>query len=128
MQLRVLPVSAIVLATICGLFATGGYAASGKSVASDSAGRTTRVYVTAAEWGFILSPKTARVGTVNFVITNGGQLPHDLSIGGKTSQLVQPGQSATLTVIFAKRGHYPYRCTVHGHAAAGMRGIFTVTK
>jgi uncharacterized cupredoxin-like copper-binding protein len=62
------------------------------------------------------------------VITDQGQLPHDLRIAGKTSQLVQPAMSATLTVVFTKPGQYPYRCTVHGHAAAGMEGIFTVTK
>ena len=27
---------------------------------------------------------------------------------------------------FAKAGSYPYLCTVPGHAAAGMKGTFTV--
>jgi uncharacterized cupredoxin-like copper-binding protein len=29
-------------------------------------------------------------------------------------------------VTFAKKGRYPYSCTVPGHAAAGMKGTFTV--
>jgi uncharacterized cupredoxin-like copper-binding protein len=30
-------------------------------------------------------------------------------------------------VTFLKAGKYPYLCTVTGHAAAGMKGTFTVT-
>jgi uncharacterized cupredoxin-like copper-binding protein len=37
-----------------------------------------------------------------------------------------PGTTTRLLVTFKKKGHYPYSCTVLGHAAAGMRGLFTV--
>jgi uncharacterized cupredoxin-like copper-binding protein len=29
-------------------------------------------------------------------------------------------------VTFRKAGKYPYLCTVAGHAAAGMKGTFTI--
>ena len=40
--------------------------------------------------------------------------------------MIQPGKSAKLTVDFGKQGSYPYLCTVPGHAAAGMKGVFSV--
>ena len=42
--------------------------------------------------------------------------------------LVDPGTSHSLTVTFTKVGKYEYLCTVPGHAAAGMRGLLTVTR
>ncbi len=55
-----------------------------------------------------------------------GHVVHDFKINGKVTPLLQPGKSAKLTVKFAKAGTYPYLCTVPGHAAAGMKGVFTV--
>ena len=40
--------------------------------------------------------------------------------------MLQPGDSAKLTVKFTKAGNYSYVCTVPGHAAAGMKGVFIV--
>ena len=51
---------------------------------------------------------------------------HDFKINGKHTPLIQPGTTARLVVTFTKKGKYPYLCTVPGHAAAGMKGIFTV--
>jgi uncharacterized cupredoxin-like copper-binding protein len=31
-----------------------------------------------------------------------------------------------LVITFKKKAKYPYLCTVFGHAAAGMKGVFTV--
>ena len=36
------------------------------------------------------------------------------------------GLGAGADVTFKKKGKYPYLCTVPGHAAAGMKGVFTV--
>jgi uncharacterized cupredoxin-like copper-binding protein len=88
--------------------------------------KTSTVKVTATEFHFALSPATAKAGAVKFTIVNKGKLAHDFSIAGKTSAMIQPGKTATLTVVL-KKGKYPYRCTVPGHAAAGMKGILTVT-
>jgi plastocyanin len=80
-----------------------------------------------AEFRFTLSTSTVKHGTVTFVVTGAGVLPHDFKIDGKTTKLLSGGQSQSLTVTFAKPGKYPYLCTVTGHAAAGMRGVLTVT-
>jgi uncharacterized cupredoxin-like copper-binding protein len=76
---------------------------------------------------FKLSTKTlAKPGKVTFVVTNAGHVVHDFKIGGKTTPLLQPGKTARLVVTFKKKGNYAYLCTVPEHAAAGMKGTFTV--
>jgi uncharacterized cupredoxin-like copper-binding protein len=84
------------------------------------------ITVTMKEFKFALSPGKARHGTVTFHLVNKGKLTHDLKIAGKTSAMVHPGKSASLTVTL-KKGKYPYSCTVPGHAAAGMKGVLTVS-
>ena len=80
-----------------------------------------------SEFHITLSPKSVKHGTVTFVVTGSGVLPHNFKINGKTTKLLSAGQSQSLTVTFAKAGKYPYLCTVTGHAAAGMKGTLTVT-
>ena len=92
------------------------------------------------EFAFTLSPKSAAHGVITFTISNGGNLPHDFqlcskpssspsatSCTGKKTALISPGASAKLTVSVLKAGTYEYMCTVPGHAAAGMKGLFKVT-
>jgi uncharacterized cupredoxin-like copper-binding protein len=86
-----------------------------------------RVNVAASEFKFVLSKKTARRGVVTFRVTNVGAIQHDFEIKGRKTRLLSHGQSATLRVTFLRKGHYPYKCTVAGHAAAGMKGVFTIT-
>ena len=75
-----------------------------------------------------LSASSVKHGAVTFKVTNGGVgLPHDFSINGKKTSMIQPGKSATLTVTFKKAGKYAYQCTVPGHAAGGMKGTLKVT-
>ena len=80
-----------------------------------------------SEFHFTLSSSSVKHGSVTFSITNKGALAHDFSINGKKTALIQPKKSATLTVTFAKAGSFPYKCTVAGHAAAGMKGTLKVT-
>jgi uncharacterized cupredoxin-like copper-binding protein len=87
----------------------------------------TTVRVRTGELFFRLSKKTVpRPGRVTFVVTNGGHAAHDFRINGRKTPLIRPGRTARLTVTFRKKGRYPFVCTVPGHAAAGMRGVFTV--
>jgi plastocyanin len=86
----------------------------------------TVVNLSGKEFLFTLSRKSSPRGTFIFKFKNVGHVAHDFKIAGKKTPLVQPGQSATLTVKVTKPGRYPYLCTVPGHAAAGMKGIFTV--
>jgi len=98
--------------------------------AHQSTVRAATITVTTAkpvEFRFTLSKKTAPLGTVTFKVTNKGALPHDFKINGHKTKLLVPGQSQTLKITFKKKGSYPYLCTVTGHAAAGMKGIFKIT-
>ncbi len=85
------------------------------------------VNVAASEFKFVLSKKTARHGVVVFKVKNVGKIKHDFQIKGRKTKLLSPGQSATLRVTFLRKGSYPYKCTVTGHAAAGMKGVFKIT-
>jgi uncharacterized cupredoxin-like copper-binding protein len=76
---------------------------------------------------FKLSAKSiAKPGTVTFVFKNVGHVLHDFHISGKTTPLIQPGKTAKLVITFRKAGKFSYLCTVPGHAASGMKGVFTV--
>ena len=84
------------------------------------------VSVTASEYKFVLSSSSlSKPGAVTFKIKNAGHVAHDFKIDNKTSKMLSPGQSTTLSVTLAK-GSYPYECTVPGHAALGMKGTFKV--
>jgi uncharacterized cupredoxin-like copper-binding protein len=86
-----------------------------------------RVSVAASEFKFVLSSKTAKRGVVVFKVTNVGKVDHDFQINGRKTKMLSHGKSDTLRVTFLRKGHYPYKCTVPGHAAAGMKGVFTIT-
>jgi uncharacterized cupredoxin-like copper-binding protein len=87
----------------------------------------TTISVRGKEFSFHLSktsiPKPA---TVIFSFHNAGTMAHNFNIGGKKTPLIGPGKTARLTVTFHKKGRFNYRCTVPGHAEAGMKGVFTV--
>ena len=87
----------------------------------------TTIQVKGGEFFFKFSTKSiARPGKVTFVFKNVGHVMHDLKINGKRTPMIGPGKTARLVVTFKKKGRYPYLCTVPGHAAAGMKGLFTV--
>lgn len=86
----------------------------------------TKIKVTAKDFKFVLSKKTAKRGIVVFKVTNLGAVKHDFHIKGRTTRKLSHGQSATLRVTFLRKGHYPFKCTVDHHAAAGMKGVFTI--
>jgi outer membrane protein assembly factor BamB len=87
----------------------------------------TTIRLSGGEFFYRLSSRSIpRPGRVTFVFRNIGAGLHDFKINGKKTPLIERGKTARLTVTFKKRGRYPYICTVPGHAAAGMRGVFTV--
>jgi uncharacterized cupredoxin-like copper-binding protein len=109
-------------------------AAIGTTSAGAVAGRTasgnTAVHVVLgkpSEMRFTLDRTTVPHGAVVFQLVNKGVVAHDLRIAGKSSKLVPPRGTATLSVTLPKPGRYPYECTVPGHAAAGMKGVLKVT-
>ena len=87
----------------------------------------TTIHVTGGEFFFKLTTKSiAKPGKATFVFKNVGHIEHDFKINGKVTPLIRPGKTATLAITFKKKGKYTYLCTVPGHAAAGMKGAFTV--
>jgi outer membrane protein assembly factor BamB len=98
---------------------------SGAKATPAAPSKGTTVQVKGGEFFFRLSAKSAKAGPVTFLFQNIGHVEHDFSIDGKTTPLIQPGQTAKLAVTL-KKGSYPYLCTVPGHAEAGMKGTFTV--
>jgi uncharacterized cupredoxin-like copper-binding protein len=98
-----------------------------KPESAQSAALLAKVNVAASEFKFVLSKKTARRGVVVFKVKNAGKISHDFEIKGRKTKMLSPGQSATLRVTFLRKGSYPYKCTVPGHAAAGMKGVFRIT-
>jgi plastocyanin len=84
------------------------------------------VTVSMTEFKFALSKKTVARGAVTFKVTNKGTTAHNFKIAGKRTPVIGAGRSATLKVVFAKPGKYPYLCTLPSHALAGMKGVLTV--
>ena len=103
-----------------------GSTGSGTTTTSTST-KAGSIQVQAGEFFFHLSAASAaKPGTVTFAVKNVGHVEHDFRIDGKQTPLIEPGKTAQLVVSFSKSGKYPYLCTVPGHAAAGMKGVFTV--
>ncbi len=104
-----------------GVFAPGGGAAPAAAQA------TVKITVKASEFKFALSKRSVPAGTtVIFTVINTGKISHDFKIAGKKTPTLNPGKKATIKVVFKKQGRYPYLCTLLGHAAAGMKGSFSV--
>jgi uncharacterized cupredoxin-like copper-binding protein len=78
----------------------------------------------------LAAPKVAP-GKVTFTVRNAGKIQHDLVVSGPgvagaaKTPLLNPGQTATLTVTLAA-GSYTLYCSVPGHRAAGMVTKLTV--
>ena len=119
-------IAALVVATAA--LTAGGFALAARSSAAGTRqhAAVTTVTVAASEFKFKLSRKTAPVGTVVFKVVNKGKIAHDFKINGKKTPLLKPGKSATLKVVFKKKGRFAYLCTVPGHAQLGMKGVFGV--
>ena len=108
------------------LAAPGSSLAGTRYPTAPAAAATSTVHVTAKDFSFVLSRKTVPHGRVTFVIRNASPAQHDFAIAGHTSKTIDMDASTTLTVTL-KRGRYPYKCTVDGHAELGMKGVLRVT-
>lgn len=107
-------------------FVTGLALAPRQAAGSSDRATATTITVSATEFKFKLSRTTAPVGTVVFKVVNKGTIEHDFKINGRKTPLIEPGKSATLKVVFKKKGRFSYLCTVPGHAALGMKGVLGV--
>lgn len=99
-----------------------------QSSGSASADQAT-VNVVARDFEFSLDAASVAAGTVTFIVSNKGSMPHDfaITIDGQRhkTEMIKPGDSAVLTVDLAP-GSYEYICTIPGHAILGMKGSLTI--
>jgi len=87
------------------------------------------VRITASEWKFQPAQLTVEAGVpVQLTELNGGTIQHDFSIEalGINLPLLDPGKSQSVRFIPTKKGTFEFKCTVPGHAEAGMKGTITV--
>jgi uncharacterized cupredoxin-like copper-binding protein len=124
MRLRRALASVVLLGLCC---AAGLTAASRVFASSHSTQSRTVITVVMREFKFSLSKtKNVPTGTVVFKLVNRGKIPHNFQINGKTSKLIAPGKTGTLTVVFKKKGAIAFKCTVPGHAQLGMKGVLGI--
>jgi plastocyanin len=89
-----------------------------------------QVTVRMTEFQLALPQHNLAPGTYTFTAVNAGQTEHALEIAGpdvagKRTPIVEPGQSAKLTVTL-EPGSYEMYCPVDGHKGEGMDTNLTV--
>lgn len=87
------------------------------------------VVVIATEFAFSPAEITLAVDTpVNLVLTNEGDLPHDLVIPELDVHLAaRPGRQTLTAIEIADTGSYEFLCSYPEHEESGMTGILKVT-
>ena len=123
----------LAVAGLAGCSSSGGGGGGGTTSASVNSGTTvtgTEVTATEKEYSISLSTQTFTAGPYAFTVHNTGQTAHNLTIEGsgvdkQATSTIQPGQTATLVVIFQK-GSYELWCSVDEHKEQGMDLHITV--
>jgi nitrite reductase (NO-forming) len=115
------------LAVCAAGLAASAFAFGSANASIGAAKKPTTIVVKATEFKFALSKTSVPVGTtVVFKVVNRGKIGHDFKINGKKTPMIAAGKSATLKVVFKKKGKFVFDCDIPGHAAAGMKGTFGV--
>jgi uncharacterized cupredoxin-like copper-binding protein len=135
-------IAAVALSGCAGAGAVGG----GASSPAPAAARTIEV-TTTDEMRFEPADFQVAVGeTVSFEVTNAGKVVHEFYVGTAEEQVaheeemkaghsthdhansvsVDPGQTKSLVLTFARAGTLEVGCHVPGHWEAGMKGTITV--
>ena len=101
------------------------------SPAAESPAEAETVAVTEGEMFIELSEDSYSSGSYTFEVVNEGRMPHDFVVERDgadvaATEVLQPGQSATLTVTL-EQGDYVFYCSVGSHRAAGMETPVTVS-
>jgi uncharacterized cupredoxin-like copper-binding protein len=136
--IRAVSVSAMVIAAafLAGCSSSGGGGGAGTTSASAGTASLstvvagTAVTATEKEYSISLSTQTFTAGPYTFTVHNTGETAHNLTIEGpgvdkQATSTIQPGQTATLAVIFQK-GTYELWCSVDEHKDQGMDLHITV--
>lgn len=114
---------ALVLLLTALLTACGGSSGGGQPAGSTK--------VSLSEFKFTPASLDVKAGKVVLYLVNEGSVSHDFVLtdsSGKQvakSELVQPGNSALLTIDSLAAGSYTFFCDVPGHRDSGMEGKLT---
>ena len=78
---------------------------------------------------YTISPNTITIGTgvVNLRVTNTDSIEHNLTVGGRGTRNLAPGQEQTVSVDLDV-GSYNMWCDISGHAALGQTGTLQVAE
>lgn len=69
----------------------------------------------------------AEAGALRFEVTNNGKTEHTFAVQGLGgTEMIAPGESATLELPSVAADTYTYICEVTGHADGGMKGTLVV--
>jgi plastocyanin len=119
-----------VLGTVVGLLLAAVGTACGDTGADAPPAGSTKV--TMIDYRFTPSTLNAKPGMVTFLLVNTGTQPHDMVVSNASgtvvgrSQIVQPGNSAVLTLNSLTPGSYDVSCDIPGHKDSGMVSKLTV--
>lgn len=119
----------VVVAFGVGVIATAAYETNPLN-AAPAVGSAASVQSIDVELGdLFIKPKDLEVqpGPLTINVHNTGATEHNLSLGplGKT-EMIPPGESATLEIPSVPAGTHEFLCEVSGHAEGGMKGTLSV--
>jgi uncharacterized cupredoxin-like copper-binding protein len=115
---------------VVGLLMAAVVAACGDRGANAPPTGSTRI--TMIDYRFTPRTLDAKTGTVTFFLINTGTQPHDMVVTSANgtvlgrSQIVQSGDSATLTLKNLTTGAYDVTCDIPGHKDNGMTSKLNV--
>jgi uncharacterized cupredoxin-like copper-binding protein len=94
---------------------------------------TPQVDATLIEWDLTLSQSEVAAGKVTFIVTNGGQMRHNLMIMDSAGQVLigrtpdfMPSQGPQTLAVELQPGTYTVLCGLPGHAARGQQAELVV--
>jgi manganese oxidase len=111
-----------------GLISMAAFDTQAANAASSAAAGDQTIEVTLGD--LFIEPKQleAKAGAVIFEVTNDGQTEHNFAIEGHgATEMIPPGETATLQVPSLEAGEYRVICEVAGHAGGGMAATLMVT-
>lgn len=78
---------------------------------------------------YVITPNLVTIGTgvVNLHVTNTDAIAHNLTVGGRGTRNLAPGEEQTVSVDL-EVGAYNMWCDVPGHAGMGQTGTLVVAE
>jgi hypothetical protein len=100
-----------------------------ESVAAGSAELPTTISVELSEFKIVMSTAAVKPGDITFQIINSGSVAHNFAVPllKLKTEMLNPGQSATVVASAVAVGTYEVVCEVAGHPEAGMKTTLSVS-